>query len=125
MKAIKEKLKKDALSYRIKPSMSHHNAIMERIKTLQPEANKGSLKWFYPFSGAALAVVLIGAIIINSINDINPKEALIIANNNNNTRDINMSLLVNNLNLELTNEIDQEHQAIIDDIKFLKTLVVL
>ena len=127
MKSIENKLKNDATKYAVKPSIDNHSKIMQQIKEIEPNKQRPSIKWYYPFLATAsvLAFILVFTFMLNDNQVITPSENLLVSPKTTIKADIDMNLIVKNLNINIVNEIDQEHQAIFEDLKYIKSLVVL
>lgn len=131
MKSIEQKLKEDAKAFSQTPHDSIHNIIMQRcnvetIATIKPE-NSFS-KWLVPTVFALFALIFV-TLNFPQLKMSNEFESKITPNSDNQqyhvSKEINVDQIAFSFEAKLTQSIKNEQQAIVDDIKYLKELLIL
>ncbi len=137
MKSIEQKLKSDARAFNIAPDNQLHKTIMQEIGNTHVDRSISdnqlfflgkTLTWMVP---ASLALVVSLLLFINypsdkitTSSDENP-QAQSTTNISTRAPDIDLDKIVLNLENQFINPIKSEQQAIINDLNFLKNMVVL
>ena len=130
MKSIEQKLKTDAKAFNQIPDMQLHENIMQSIRAevVLTKKPRNFFKWLIPTGFAITALVLITSFVPNQtiVESIETPTQTTIASQAHSASDgIDIDLIVFSLESKLTTNIQKEQQAIINDINYLTSLIVL
>jgi len=130
MKSIEQKLKTDAKAFNKTPSLRVHDTIMQKIK-LEKSIKKNdsifNIKWMIPAGFALTAVLMLTFTASKETLDktLNSPTHETVHQESMSSNDVDIDLIALNFEIKLINPIKTEQQAIINDIKFLKSLITL